>query len=564
MPSSPGVPLTRGALAVLIAVFAITWFAGSDYRTLLHPDEGRYAEIPREMIVTGDWMTPRLNGLKYFEKPPLQYWLTAIGYKLFGVHNWTARLWPALSALLAALFLGYAAARVGGRTLGLYTGAVLLGCVGYIVNAHLLTLDAGLSAFLSLAFGAFLIAQRNGASRREERNWMWLAYAGMAGATLSKGLIGIVIPGATLVVYTLLTRDIAVWRRLHLVSGTLIYLALTAPWFVLVSRANEGFFQFFFIHEHFQRYLTTTHRRDQSWWYFVPLFVLGSLPWLPLLTWGAWRMWRDGTPAANGFSWQRFAYVWTTFIFLFFSASGSKLPSYIVPMFPVLAMLTAWLLENTENRVLTRLTWPIASIVAVLLVVLLAAYEPIVRRVITEEVSLTPALEFGPWFKAALAVGTLGGLTAMIALRRETSARRTIAVLALSLAVLVATQIGLAGYDKFRAVRSSRDILAAAEAVNGPFLPDVPFYHVHMFDQTVPFLLQRTTTFVEYRDEFALGIDAEPAKAVHFEADWRKIWEGLPQGYAMMPADDYDRMVKEGVPLRRLAGDSRRVIVSRR
>ena len=99
----------------------MVWFAGLDYRTLLHPDEGRYAEIPREMVVTGDWLSPRLNGLKYFEKPPLQSWVTALAYEAFGVHNWTARLWPALSTFLATLFLGYVGLRLGGPTVGLYS-----------------------------------------------------------------------------------------------------------------------------------------------------------------------------------------------------------------------------------------------------------------------------------------------------------------------------------------------------------------------------------------------------------------------------------------------------------
>ena len=89
----------------LILAFALVWFAGLDVRVLLHPDEGRYAEIPREMVVTGDWLTPRLNGLKYFEKPPLQYWMTAAAYEAFGVHHWTARLWTALSTFLAVLFV---------------------------------------------------------------------------------------------------------------------------------------------------------------------------------------------------------------------------------------------------------------------------------------------------------------------------------------------------------------------------------------------------------------------------------------------------------------------------
>jgi len=393
---------------------------------------------------------------------------------------------------------------------------------------------------------------------------MLLAWAAMAAATLSKGLIGIVIPGATLACYTLVTRDFAVWRRLHILPGTLLFLVIAAPWFIAMSQTNDEFFEFFFYHEHFKRYLSTWHNRGQSWWYFVPLFLVGALPWLPLLTWGAVQIWRDGKPAANGFSWPRFGVVWMVFIFLFFSASGSKLPSYILPMFPVLALLAAWLLERTSNRTLIRLTLPMAAIMAALLIVLLVAYEPLARRFVTEEVSLAPSLAFGPWFKAALAVGFFGGVITLWALRRQASNGRTIAVLALSLTTLIATQIGLVGYDEFRAVRSSRDILRAAEDVNGPFLAEVPFYHMHMFDQTVPFLLRRTTTLVEYRDEFGPGIDAEPQKTLDYEATWRKVWQDLAQGYAMMPIIDFERMSKEGVPMKRLAGDSRRVIVSRR
>ncbi len=372
------------------------------------------------------------------------------------------------------------------------------------------------------------------------------------------------IPGASLVIYSLVTRDFALWRRLHILSGSLIYLVLAAPWFIAVSRANAEFAHFFFIHEHFERYLTTEHKREQSWWYFVPLFLIGAIPWLPLLGWGAVRMWRDGKPAANGFSWQRFGVVWSLFVFLFFSASGSKLPSYILPMFPVLALLAAWLLERAPMKTLARLTLPMTLGIIAGLVIVLAAWEPLARRFVTEEVSLGPSLAFEPWLIAVLAVGSLGGSVAWLALRRGAYTGRTIAVLALAFSILVAAQLGLMGYDKFRTVRSSRDILATAEATNGPFASDVPFYHVHMFDQTVPFLLQRTTTFVGYRDEFALGIDAEPDKTFHTETTWLPVWKDLPQGYAMMPTEDFDRLAADGVPMKVLARDTRRVIVSRR
>src|SRR5436190_17074966 len=125
--SSGSAALTRRAGFALLLAFTLIWFANLDYRRLVHPDEGRYAEIPREMFVSGDWVTPRLDGIKYFEKPALQYWLTAVAYEAFGVHHWSARLWPALAGYLNVLFIGYVGYRLGGPTLGLYTAAVLGG-----------------------------------------------------------------------------------------------------------------------------------------------------------------------------------------------------------------------------------------------------------------------------------------------------------------------------------------------------------------------------------------------------------------------------------------------------
>ena len=562
---TPQAPPSRRALIALLVVLAVLWFAGIGQRALINPDEGRYAEIAREMVVTGDWLTPRLNGLKYFEKPPLQYWVTAAAFSAFGIHEGTARLWPVLSTFLAVLFLGYVGLRLGGPRLGLYAAAALAGCAGFVINGHLLTLDGALGALLTVAFGAFVLAQRDGASPGECRRWMWLAWAAMAGATLSKGLIGVVIPGATLVLYSLATRDLAVWRRLHLVSGLAIYLVLTAPWFVAVSRANDEFIEFFFVNEHFRRYLTTEHRRVEPWWYFIPVFVAGMLPWLPVLGWGARRAWRDVPRAANGFSWRRFALVWAAFVFLFFSASGSKLPSYILPMFPVLSLVAAALLAGIEPATLVRITRPLVGAAAVLLAGVLFGYEPVVRRFVPDGDTLGPALAFGPWLKAAVAVATLGGVCTLVALRgpAPSVARRDVAVVATSLSMLAAVQIGIIGYDEFRTTRSSRDMLRAAAAAHGPFDAGIPFYHVHMYDQTVPFYLGRPTTFVAYRDEFALGQDAEPGKAIPDEAAWAELWKSLPQGYAMMPVADFDRFSAAGLPMRALARDGRRVIVSR-
>src|SRR4051812_16887099 len=162
----------------------------------------------------------------------------------------------------------------------------------HIALSQILTLDAMLAGWLAVAFAALVFAQRAEANARQRRNAMWLAWAALAAATLTKGLIGAVIPGAAVVLYTIVTRDIALWRRMHVGSGLLLYFALAAPWFVVVSRTNPEFAEFFFVHEHVERFLTTEHRRTGTIAYFVPLFCAGALPWLTILVFETRRAWR--------------------------------------------------------------------------------------------------------------------------------------------------------------------------------------------------------------------------------------------------------------------------------
>ena len=550
---------------MLFAVLTLLWFADLDVRRLIHPDEGRYAEIAREMYLTGDWVTPRVDGIKYFEKPPFQYWATAAAYRLFGVDEWTARLWPALAGWLAVIAIGYAGFALGGIALGTFAGLALAGMLWPAALAQIVTLDSGLAFFLALAFAAFVTAQRPAASDSRRRGWMWVAWAALAGATLSKGLIGIVLPGGALVVYSLLTRDYAIWRRMSLASGIVLFLVLTTPWFVAVASRNDEFLHFFFVHEHFERYLTTEHQRVAPWYYFVPIALIGSLPWVTVLVCGAPRAWREGTPNALGFSWQRFALVWAAFVFAFFSASGSKLASYILPMFAPLALVVGWLLLRLEPRLLFRLTLPIAIAASIAAVGLFVGFDLYAARFAGAQIPAPVVLEFGAWLKPAFAVAAIGGVAALFAFRDAESGTtgRFWGVAALSLSTLAMLQLAVAGFDAFSAVRSTSDILRAAQTPE-PFANDAPFYQVGMYDQTAPFYLGRTTRLVAFRDELALGIDAEPSKQVPTLEAWIAEWSALAQGYAMLPPELYKLLSAQGVPMREIARDSRRVIVSRR
>jgi 4-amino-4-deoxy-L-arabinose transferase-like glycosyltransferase len=559
--ASSSASLTRRGAIALLVVFTLLWFANLDFRRLVHPDEGRYAEIPREMVASGDWVTPRLDGIKYFEKPALQYWITAAAYEAFGVREWVARLWPALAGFLAVMFVAYVGARLGNPAFGLEAATVLAGSLGFALEAHILTLDAGLTLWMSIGLGSLFLAQREEATPAYTRAWMWTAWAALALATLSKGLIGIALPGGSLVIYSLLTRDWQVWRRLHLATGVPIFLVITAPWFVAVSLRNPEFFDFFFIHEHFTRFLTTEHRREGAWWYFIPILALGIIPWISLLLWTAHRMWIDAPTATNGFNWQRFALVWSVFIFVFFSASGSKLPSYILPLFPALALLIGWQWTRLDDAQLLRLMAPLVVIMGALTAAMLFGYERMAARITDDRQPLAPLLAYGPWIKVACVLALSLGVAACWWLTRR---QRVRALLALGFASLIFVQLVTTGFDELAELRSSEPVLSRVASAHGPLRSDVPFYSIRMYDQTLPYYLGRTVVLVAHTDELAPGIASEPGKAIATVGEWERSWEGADQAYAMMQPDQYEKLRRDGVPMVELGRDARRVIVSRR
>jgi 4-amino-4-deoxy-L-arabinose transferase-like glycosyltransferase len=555
--------LRPGVWLALAAAFTLLWFGALDVRRLQHPDEGRYAEIAREMLVSGDWVTPRLNGLKYFEKPPLQYWLAAATYAAFGTSDWTARLPAALFGWLAVLAIGYAGLRVAGAAEGAYAAAALAGSVWHIGISHFVSLDAVLSGWLALALAAFLIAQSGARSPAQERGWMLAAWAAVAGAVLTKGPVGAVIAGGALVFYSLLARDWAIWRRLALLPGVALMVALCAPWFVLVSARNPEFARFFFIHEHIERFLTTEHQREGAWWYFLPLLVAGLLPWTGLFAWKAWDSWKNARSAANGFSWPRFCLAWALFVLLFFSASGSKLPSYILPMFPALALVIGAQLARVSPRAWRVLLVMLAAGGAVLAVALLAANAPLAARLATERTPPGIYVALLRWVAAGMISIALSGLIAWLAERRDPRQGRTLGVVVLALGMNLGMALAFWANDALGPARSTAELVEQLHAASPPYDARAPFYQVRMYDQTLPWYLRRTTTVVDYRDELALGLDAEPQKGIADTAAWIAHWQSLPQGYALMTPETFDDLAKH-VPMRAVARSPRYVVVARR
>ena len=563
--SSPSIAAySRRAWTLLAIVAAIAWFANLDVRKLQHPDEGRYAEIAREMVASGDWVTPRLNGIKYFEKPPLQYWLTAASFEAFELDEWTARLPGAMAGFLTILVVAYAGAIVASPAIGAYAATALAGCVWPFGIAHMVTLDALLTFWLAVALCAFLVAQHHRVDARRQRGWMLVAWAATAGGVMTKGLVALLIPFCTLAIHTLVTGDRRPWSRLELGRGLVLFLLLSAPWFLLVSARNPEFARFFFIHEHFERFLTTEHRRTGAWWYFLPLLALGLLPWTGVFLFGLRQNWRSEskTPA---FAWQRFCLIWCAFILVFFSMSGSKLPSYIPPIFPAAALAMGATLERTHARTLARFAALIATTTVALWLGALLGWPRIVHAFADARTPAALLTTLGTWVKLALGIAASGYLLAWIILRRHDVRAKTAGIVTLSLTTMLTMQAVYTGSDLFRSTRSAADLVTRLQNVNDPpYDRAAPFFQVRMYDQTLPFYLERTTTLVQYRDELAPGLDSEPWRAIARESDWFPQWRALPQGYAMMAPDTYAEFVAAGIPMRIVASDTRRVLVARR
>lgn len=536
-------------LLALLLVLAVAWFGPLDYRKLVKPDEGRYAEIPREMAVTGDWVTPRLNGLKYFEKPALQYWATAAAYEAFGEHEWTVRLWPALTGFLGILLAAYTGRRLFGPERGWLAGAILGSSLLWDGIGHIATLDMGLSFFMEGALCGFLLANQPDTNEREARNWMLFTWAMLAFGTLSKGIVAPVLAGGSLVFYSILAWDFSPWRRLYLVRGLALFLAIAAPWFVIVSQKNPEFFHFFFIHEHFERFLTKSHARYHPWWYFVPVLVLGILPWLTFLPQAMARGWRR---VGGGFQTRRFLLVWAVLIYLFFTKSDSKLPSYILPMFPALALLLADWLAEARPRVVAGHLMVLAVVAGAGIVA-----APMIREAANPEQPLVMMEAYGLWIAVASGLWFIGnGSAALLAWRGQRGA-------ALGLAALAAYLFGQGVMLGHENLAESNSAASLAEKLRPQLKPGVPFYSVGTYEQTLPFYIKRTVTLVDFGDEMTFGIKQEPAKAVATVEAFKARWNADKEAFALIRSDIHAQLEKDGLPMVIAARDLRRIVVKK-
>ena len=548
----------RKSWMVWIAALGCTvmWFALLAGRPLYDPDEGRYAEIPREMLSGGDWVIPHLNALVYLEKPPLQYWLTALTFGGLGQSEFTARFCTGAAGFLSlvTVFLvgrGLWGPDAGARALS-YTAASTL----FVLLGHQLTLDMLLNFFLTAALGCFLLAQVGRDASGHWRFWMLGCWAAMALAVLTKGLIGVLIPAATLGGYVLWQRDWPVLRKLNLRWGLPLFAAIAVPWFVLAARENAHFLRFFFIREHFQRYLTPIEHRTEPWWFFVPVFIVGVMPWLPQAA-RALIPARGKRLAPGRFDAARMLWVWCVFVLVFFSLSDSKLIPYILPVVPALALLCA-----SNEAADSRRSLMAGALLTVAFSAGLAGYA---GGWWGSESGRPLLLLIRPTLAVTIAFLALGALGCFVCAR---CGRPRMALSALSAAWFLSTGSILVAADTAQALFSAKDVALAlrretARDGSGTMPADIPLFAVQSYQQSLPFYLRRPVVLVDYRDEFDLGLTQDPQRGIATLRQFPGVWLPLRSGFAVMTPGVRDRLSALGLPMREIARFPDRVIISR-
>jgi 4-amino-4-deoxy-L-arabinose transferase-like glycosyltransferase len=530
---------SRSALAVFWLGLALLWFLPLQRPHLFDPDEGRYAEIPREMVASGDWVTPRLDAIKYFEKPPLGYWATAAAFELFGQHAWTVRLWPAVSGMLGLMLTFALGRRLYDQRAALLAVVVQASALLYVAMARIATLDMGLCFGLQIAMTALaLLVQPARAGAPPSARLPLLLGVGVAIAVLSKGLVGILIPAAVAVLFMLMHRDWRLPLRAQPWWALAVLLLLAAPWFVLVSVRNPEFAHFFFIFQHFQRYLSRAEfDRYQPAWFFLPVLALGLLPWttlLPAALRDGWRAARGGERASS------LLLIWAAFVLLFFSMSQSKLTPYILPMLPALSLLIGRALARLPAARFSVHLAAVAVLAGVMATAVLALWTLPAMAPLVARASSISIVGFAIAF-ALLGLGCAVG--AWLAARAAPVA----AACAAGVGALLLAQSGLLAADYLPRMRALVDLSQQLRPWVGA---STHLYCVNGYLQPLPFYLGRTCTLVGYRGELDFGLRQQPRLALadlrEFAADWQQQGDAL----AIVRPEDYQQLEALGAPMR--------------
>ena len=456
---------------------------------LMDPDEGRYNQIPREMILSGDFITPHLNGVEYFEKPIFQYWFTAIMMKIFGFGEFTGRILPALSGIGCVALAGFLGTMMYSKKVGLLASAILAtSCLNLVVSS-INILDMALTLFMTSCMVFFYAFERT-----EKKKWLIAFYIAMGFGVLTKGLVAIILPFGILFWYVIFTKRPRLFLKLFYLPGILAFLIVTVPWFYLVCQANHDFFYFFFIREHFLRFTTKMHDRFQPWWFFMPFVIIGMLPWTGFLVslFNKRGVIRQTTSERNRFD-IIYLLLWFFIIFIFYSISDSKLVPYIMPCWMPLAILIAASIKRFEvaNSWLSH-SFFINSFLSLAFVFALVGYV-----LSSNYLTIDEFIAEGGLLTASLFIGTIASIFVWLKTKRF---RCTVSVLC-----IMGFFFGLGLHDVQEQVHNNQSAYYVSQKINELQPQDALIVNYGDFYHGVPYYTNQRVALADFKGELEFG-----------------------------------------------------------
>ena len=352
------------------------FFAGIGRLALIEPDEGRNAEVAREMLAHGDWITPHFNNLAYLDKPPVYFWAVASAFKVAGLSEASARFPSALAALFMVCLVWLLSRRMLGGLTALYAGIILATSPLTVVFAREVIFDMTLSLFVTGAMVCYWLREA-GVQKRNLLDILFFACMGLA--TLTKGPVGFLLPLLSIVAYQALRGKLARLKDLNWGWGLVVFLAITLPWFIAVSFRHPDFPRYAFWNESLERFATGRSHRAGPIYYYLIIYLAGFFPWSFFLLYAAFhrmKQWKEILQEQN--TPVLFLLCWAGVIFVFFSISRSKLPGYFLPAMAPLSILMAmvWTGPKTESeaRAPDWLTGGFATLIALGIIIAAAPH----------------------------------------------------------------------------------------------------------------------------------------------------------------------------------------------
>jgi len=319
---------------ILLLLCGTLFFFRLGARPLWNVDEGMHSVTSKEMVLSGDWITTTFNGENFFDKTVLHNWFVAISFLAFGFTEFAARLPAALLGLGCVMVTYLLGRRAAGPTVGLFGGVILATNLEFIIISRSVIHDISLVFFITLALYFFYMGFTE---ERRRKTYFFLLYGASGFAVLAKGPIGVLLPALIIALFLILQRKLSIVGEMHLGWGSLIFLTIAAPWYILISLRNSDYLGYFFIQQNLMRFLSPEAQHSEPFYYYFPVLLGGFFPWSFFLPVALFRaLWDHSKRAGEG---VLFLLVWFGVVFLFFSAASSKLSSYILPLFPAMSLL---------------------------------------------------------------------------------------------------------------------------------------------------------------------------------------------------------------------------------